>query len=120
MVDASGDPDVPVAFAVTGFTLKDPGMCAGAAGCGHVHVLVDGTGCNDVGSHSPYNAAGAASPINAGLDYCPSIGGMHTIKLELHNDDHSAFKDATGATISDSVTITAIGPDSGAGDAQAE
>ncbi|MFI5306015.1 MAG: hypothetical protein ACHQ53_01605 [Polyangiales bacterium] len=100
----AADPDVPVSFTVTGFTLMDPGKCAGAKMCGHIHVLVDGTACNDTGV--PYNAAGSTSPIDAGLDYCPSISGTHTITLELHNDDHSAVKDSAGKTISDMITIT--------------
>jgi hypothetical protein len=100
-------PDVPVQFTTTGFTLKAPGTCAGAPSCGHIHLLVDGSACNDVANKAPYNAAGAASPINAGLDYCPNIEGQHTITLEIHNDDHSPVKGADGKVISDSIQITA-------------
>jgi hypothetical protein len=111
-------PDVPVKFTVKNFTLMAPGsnMPAGtcAAGvCGHVHLLVDGTACNDTASHVPYNAAGAASPINAGLDYCPKIDGAHVISLELHNDDHSAVKDSGGTVISDKINVTAALPNEG-------
>ncbi|HVU03288.1 MAG TPA: hypothetical protein VHE30_16120 [Polyangiaceae bacterium] len=106
-------PDVPIAFTVTGFTLKAPGTCAGADKCGHVHLLVDGTACNDVASKAPYNNAGAKSPINAGLDYCPKIDGEHTVTLELHNDDHSPYK-VDGTVVSDSRKIVAM-PESGAG-----
>jgi hypothetical protein len=61
-----------------------------------------------VGNHAPYNAAGAASPIDAGLDYCRHIAGSHKVTVELHNDDHSAVKDSSGKTISDSITIMAV------------
>ena len=102
---SADEPDLPVTFTVEYFTLKAPGTCAGKDMCGHVHLLVDGSACNDTGS--PYNAAGEASPIGAGLDYCPHIAGSHKITLELHNDDHSPVKDSNGKTISDSITITA-------------
>jgi hypothetical protein len=105
-------PDVPVKFTVKNFVLMAPGsdMPAGkcAAGvCGHVHLLVDGTACNDTGNNFPYNNAGAASPIAAGLDYCPKIEGAHVITLELHNDDHSPVNDASGNVISAKIDITA-------------
>jgi hypothetical protein len=34
---------------------------------------------------------------------------MHTVKLELHNDQHGAILDANMVQISASVTITATG-----------
>jgi hypothetical protein len=70
-----------------------------------VHLLIDGSACNDP-ANNIYNNAGAASPIDAGFDYCPMISGSHTLKIELHNDDHSPVKDAGGTTISDSITVT--------------
>ena len=82
-------------------------VIAGAKMSGHVHLLEDGTACNDKANNSPYNAAGSTSPIDAGLDYCSKIEGSHKITLELHNDDHSAVKDSSGATVSDSIMITA-------------
>jgi hypothetical protein len=112
-------PDVPVAFTIKNFTLMAPGSnmngkCP-AGTCGHLHLLVDGTACNDKTGASPlpYNNAGATSPINAGLDYCPSTAGAHTITLEIHNDDHSAVKDSSGTVISDKINITAAAANEG-------
>ncbi len=88
-VGLPADQNIPVAFAVTNFNLQAPGACMGAAGCGHVHITIDGTACNAMGS--PYNNAGAASPINANFASCPmgTRTGMHTLELSLRNDDHS-------------------------------
>ena len=105
--DLTDGTDYDVAFTYTNFTLKDPGACAGAASCGHVHLLIDGSDCTPPGE--PYNAAGSSSPITAGFDYCKSgIPGTHKITLELHNDDHSPVK-VGGNTVSDSVTVTVTG-----------
>jgi hypothetical protein len=113
-VDVSGSADVPVSLEITGFELKDPGRpdtgtnCPKGT-CGHVHMLVDGTKCNDSGK--PYNEAAVALTGNTiGLDYCPSINGPHTITAELHNDDHSPVLGADGKVItSNAVSITATG-----------
>ncbi|HEY3357655.1 MAG TPA: plastocyanin/azurin family copper-binding protein [Polyangia bacterium] len=102
----ANNPDVPINFTVKNFTLQDIGTCAGAPLCGHVEVFVDGTACNDP-SGKPYNNAGSSSPITAGLDYCPTIAGAHKISLELHNDDLTAVKDATGAVIASTINVTA-------------
>lgn len=98
--------DVDIAYTVTGFTLMEPNKCAGAANCGHVHALVDGTDCNDTGL--PANAETSKNPVAIGLDYCKKgIAGTHVVVLELHNDDHSPVKNAAGTTVSDTITITA-------------
>jgi hypothetical protein len=114
-------PNVPVEFTVKNFILMAAGsdMPAGtcAAGvCGHVHLLVDGAGCNYTPTHAPFNAEGADSPILALLGYCPSIAGPHVITLELHNDDESAVKDSSGTIISDKINVTAA-PAGNKGDA---
>ena len=96
--------------------------CNGAKNCGHIHILVDGTKCNDPGDATttpptvaqPYNGAiySLTSPATAGLDYCESgggtIAGPHTIVLELHDENHAPINDpVTGTVISASVAITA-------------
>jgi hypothetical protein len=110
MVTATmASPDVDVDFAVTNFTLKDPALkaCGTMASCGHVHIVVDGTTCDDKTAPGPYNADGFVSPIGAGLDYCPKISGTHVIVAELHNDDHSIYTAPGGTTaVSDTITIT--------------
>jgi len=117
-IPAGGDPDVPVAFTVANFVLKDAGSTGCPAGsCGHVHLLIDGASCNDNTTPTaikPYNNFGFMSPINAGFDYCPMEAGMHTVTLELRNNDHSALK----PPVTDSIKVTIVlGGDGGAGDA---
>jgi len=67
--------------------------------CGHVHLKIDGSACNDSASSKPYNTAGWASPINANLGFCPMAEGQHELALELHHDDHSPVKDPNGSVI---------------------
>ena len=102
-------PDVDVGFTVTGFTLKDPATktCGTMPSCGHVHILIDGTACNDKDAAGPYNADGFVSPITGGFDYCAKLTGTHVISAELHNDDHSNYTAPGSSTVvSDTVTIT--------------
>src|SRR5579862_3709571 len=42
-----------VAFTTTNFTLKAPGSCGGATNCGHIHVLIDASACNDTAGGNP-------------------------------------------------------------------
>jgi hypothetical protein len=90
---------VPVTFVVSHFSLAPPGACAGDWACGHVHLKVDGAACNDAAAMKPYNTAGWSSPINANLGFCPTAEGQHEVLLELHHDDHTPFKDSSGAII---------------------
>jgi len=96
---------VPVAFTVSNFTLKAPGTCSGASGCGHVHVQVDGNACNAPGQ--PYNNAGAASPINALMALCSTPTGVHTLQASLHNDDHSPVLDSAGHPVASGISFVA-------------
>jgi hypothetical protein len=98
---------LPVSFTVKGFVLKTPGTCAGASGCGHVHLGIDGAACNAQGQS--HNVEGAASPLVAKLGLCPFAPGPHTLTLALHTDDHSKVKDAAGAAIEASVQVQATG-----------
>ncbi len=129
------NPDVNVSFTVTNFTLKDPSRTDGSGcpkgTCGHIHILVDDGDGNYAACDSPvdetnpskgklpYNAAGVSTTGNTiGLDYCPSITGKHTVKGEIHNDDHSAVLGADGKVItSNVVTFTVPAGDAGTGDA---
>ncbi len=79
--------EIEIAFAVRDVTLAKPGGCAGAPDCGHVHVRVDGDGCNDTtaqGDPLPYNEEVFASPADADLAYCK---GVHIDKTGLHGAD---------------------------------
>ena len=103
-VSTTTSTDVPVVFTVTNFELMAAGTCGAVNdNCGHVHVLVDGTACNAGGA---YNSAfpvtgGAGSPATATaqLSKCPAATGTHTLKLELHRDDHSAVSNGASATV---------------------
>jgi hypothetical protein len=111
--------DVPVTFTVAGFTLAAPGSCGHVDdGCGHVHVLVDDDVCNAPGQNfnNAFPPAGTAtSPATAiaVLARCPTVAGSHTIRLELHRDDHSAVTGGASAV----VTVTAGPTASDAGSA---
>lgn len=108
-VTLKADKTADVAFTITNFTLKAPGSCGSATNCGHVHVLIDGSACNDTKGGLPYNVAATASPAAPNFGLCPTADGAHTLTLELHNDDHSPYQ-VNGATVADSVSITATGP----------
>jgi hypothetical protein len=98
-----------VAFSLTTFTLADPSAasaCSGVTACGHVHLLIDGAACTPAGA--PYNNDGFASPIDAKFSSCATPTGSHTVTLELHHNDHSAYNDANGHVVSANVTITAM------------
>jgi hypothetical protein len=101
-----------ITFTTTDFTLMAPGTCpadvAGQPPCGHVHVLIDGTACNDTASGAPYNVAANGSPAIANFALCPTADGAHTIVLELHNDDHTPYQ-VNGQTVSATISITTSG-----------
>jgi len=99
---------VPIAFAVTNFTLRDANTCNGLPNCGHVHLFVDDTACNGDAGGS-YNNFGSMSPLSANLTMCAMVNGPHTAKTELHNDDHSLFKGADGGAVFATVAFTASG-----------
>jgi hypothetical protein len=104
--DHTGD----IAFTATNFTLMAPGTCPtndnDTPPCGHVHVLIDGTACNDPAD--PYNVAANGSPAVANFGLCPTADGAHTVVLELHNDDHSPYT-VNGQTVSTTIKITTSG-----------
>jgi hypothetical protein len=106
-VTPSSTHQVQIMFTVADFTLEAPGSCAGAANCGHVHITVDGALCNDPAAPGPYNNDGFVSPIPIKLDKCPMISGMHTVIAELHNDDHSTYKNQSGNPVTSTIVITA-------------
>lgn len=111
-------PDIPVTLDVKNFTLKNPYRADGSScptgTCGHGHFLVDSndgdfTQCNDTGVS--YNSSAVSLTDNiVGLDYCPTINGIHNIKAELYNDDESPVLGGDGKIISSNiVSITATG-----------
>jgi hypothetical protein len=102
---------VLVPFSITNFTLTAPEACANNStdnDCGHIHVFVDDNACTPSGS--PYdNTDSTASPAIAILSTCPTIDGMHTVRLELHHGDHSPVLGANGTVIQSSAAFTATG-----------
>jgi hypothetical protein len=123
----TGEVDAPFTFTTTGFT----GMPAGACGavsesCGHIHVFVDpsddGGASPCTPANSPYNNASPLaeadggvtpfSPTNAIMSNCANtdpINGSHTLRVELHKDDHSPVVGTDGGVIFDSLQFTAAG-----------
>jgi len=85
-----------VTFIVTNFLLVQPNGQPNALNYGHIHVLVD----------SNYWSIWA-SPNGIPLTL---QAGQHTIKLELHNNDHSPVVNTSGQAISKSITITVVEP----------
>lgn len=94
---------IPVNFA-TNYSLKAPGTCAGAAKCGHVYLSIDNTSCNL--PKFGYNALVISSPGEADFSKCASSTGIHTISLELHNDDGSVVLNILNNPVTALVTIT--------------
>lgn len=101
---------VPVNFTLTGFTLKAPGTCAGASGCGHLHLVIDDASspCNasaGVGTDR-YNAqiiSGTSGEAKFALCGNGAVG-MHSITLELADDAHDLLRDAAGNVIASTAT----------------
>lgn len=111
-------PDVAVTLDVKNFELKNPARTDGSpcpsGTCGHGRFLLDAndgdfTKCNDTGVS--YNSSAVSLTDNlVGLDYCPTINGIHSIKVELHNDDDSPVLGSDGHIItSNIVSITVTG-----------
>jgi hypothetical protein len=83
---------VAVEIAVSNFTIRPVGQCAGLARCGHVHLAIDypGTTCNAPGSGgNSTNADTGGTVVQAHFGYCPSPAGRHVIVVGLAKDDHS-------------------------------
>lgn len=113
-----GEPTVPVAFTVTGFTLGDISSCAASPACGDVWINVDGADCNaPTGGAPPRNEEGSVSPVIARLEYCfKGADGAHTIIASLHDKNGNAYKDSTGKEVVSApihITGTTVGNDGG-------
>lgn len=103
----TSDGALPIDFTVDHYTLKSKGECNGAPACGHVLVHVDGAAC-DRDFDTPFNAAGATSPIEADLGRCSTtVGGPHAITVELADDDGAPLKPPVAASIAIFVTAGA-------------
>ncbi|MBI4289796.1 MAG: hypothetical protein HY671_15385 [Chloroflexi bacterium] len=87
-------PDVVVAAAIRGFDIDASaiGSSANKPGSGHWHLLLDGKLVGPVGKLQSVLKALAL--------------GQHTVKAELHNNDHSALT----PPVEDSITFNVIAP----------
>ena len=97
---SANDPSAVVTdieFVVMNFTLMPPASCMGRPACGHVHLYIDDQACTPQGA--PYDNSGQSSPLEAILNSCASVKGPHSVRLELHNDDHTPVLEADGMTI---------------------
>ena len=85
---------VAVKIAVTNFTIRPVGQCAGIANCGHVHLKIDhpSDACNapNSGGNSTNGDTGGDS-IVAYFGFCPTPRGEHVVVVALAKDDHSFF-----------------------------
>jgi hypothetical protein len=93
---------VPLVYAVTNFTLAQPGKGAcgtDTATCGHLHLNIDGDACNAAGS--PYNAASFSSPATLKFALCPSAAqaGPHTVTVTMHTDSHAPVNGGNNASL---------------------
>lgn len=79
--------DIPVSFTVSDFTLVAPTGQDNVAGQGHAHLFLD--------QETTYRALGV-SPLTAKM--VPA--GMHTLKLTLHNNDHTPIDTVAPAKVS--------------------
>ncbi len=96
-----------VGFAVTDFTLREPGTClASEQPCGHVLVHVDDDTCNASGAS--FNAAGAGSPVGAAFVHCAEPEGPHTVRLTLAADDRTPWPGPVEATLDVSTTVPSL------------
>jgi hypothetical protein len=83
-----------VTFIVSNFLLVQPNGQPNALNYGHLHVLVDG-------NYWTLWASPNGIPMTL-------PAGQHTIKLELHNNDHSPVLSPSGQPIAKSITITVV------------
>jgi hemoglobin len=103
---ADAERSMPVAFSVTGMTLRPPGTClASEQPCGHVLLEVDGDACDAPGAS--WNSVAAASPARLRLSYCPAAEGAHTLRASLAWDDRSPVLSAAGNEVSASLAFSA-------------
>jgi hypothetical protein len=112
-------PKIAVSFKVGNFELAAPGTPKATCPlgtCGHVHVNIDGSDC-DQSAVIKYNNAGNTSPIDIDLSLCKAgVPGAHTVVISLHNTDHSNV-DVGGTLVTDTITINALATDAGTSDA---
>lgn len=100
---------VTVSFTLTGFTLKAPGTCAGAANCGHLHVVIDdhSSACNQTANGSENYNAQITSGTSGSAEFAlcgAGAAGTHSLTLEIHDDAHNDVKDSSGNLIKSTVT----------------
>lgn len=76
-----------------GFTLRAPNDCRGEPNCGHVHVTIDGTTCNNVAGGKAYNIQiSAPGPTKMNMGFCQAGPvGPKTISVELVQENHAPF-----------------------------
>ena len=78
-------------FAVSGYAIKPAGECRGMADCGHAHITIDGTDCNNIAAGKAYNiAAKTTEPQQMDLNLCKGgPTGTKVVAIELTTDGHA-------------------------------
>jgi hypothetical protein len=103
----NADKTVTLTYALTNFTVMLVGQCSGVAGlCGHIHVLIDGTTCNDLNGDGYNNSSYSSSQALAKFALCPMPAASHTVELQLHDDQHHPVNNNAGSQVKASVTFT--------------
>ncbi len=85
-----------------GFTIRSPNDCRGEPNCGHVHVTIDGTTCNNVAAGKAYNISiFQPGPTKMNMAFCQGgPTGIKTISVELVQENHAPFATREIATLS--------------------
>lgn len=78
-------------FAVSGYTIKTAGECRGMPDCGHAHITIDGTDCNNIAAGKAYNiSAKTTEPQQMDLNLCKGgPTGTKVVAIELTTDGHA-------------------------------
>ncbi|HEX9579101.1 MAG TPA: hypothetical protein VF993_15215 [Myxococcales bacterium] len=102
----NADKTVSLTYTLTNFTVMLVGQCSGVAGlCGHIHVLIDGTTCNDLNGDGYNNSSYSSSQALARFALCPAPAASHTVELQLHDDVHNPVNNNAGQQVKASVAI---------------
>jgi hypothetical protein len=101
------------------WTLRPPGRCSDSAQCGYVAVTLDPeeggeiatssinlTTLLDLSGEPAFENQGGATGEGGGASTEPLVSeGLHRVRVELRNDDGSAFLDAQGSPVADEAEV---------------
>ncbi len=102
IVNVAADDLAVLSIETPGFTIRSPNDCRGEPNCGHVHVTIDGTTCNNVAAGKAYNISiFQPGPTKMNMAFCQGAPtGIKTISVELVQENHAPFATREIATLS--------------------